>query len=117
MYNVRMSARFNLTVWMRLGLLGGVLFQCCLTLPVHAQTKGDTASTPTVYVQQGGKLSLDQQSVTVNTLIDEINGRVPKPASVRVRTDYGATWEQITQVIKKLDAAKIAVQFAPPAAP
>ncbi len=65
---------------------------------------------PVINITRSGELFLNEKSVNINELANEIRRRFQKSNSVYVRADKATIWDPIAQVISELGAAKIDVK-------
>jgi hypothetical protein len=113
-----MSAQSNLALSIPTVLLFGVLFQGCFPLPMRAQAQADlpivmhtNADMPVIGITQDGTVSLNEHTVNLGRLIDEINRTFAKASAVYVRADERASWASVSKVIATLNSAKISIRL------
>lgn len=78
-------------------------------VPKVKTTRDTTQELPVVTINKDGESFLNDKSVNINLLGDEIQKRFGKAKAVYLRADKGTQWDSIAQVIAALGDAKLAV--------
>jgi biopolymer transport protein ExbD len=77
-------------------------------LPIVMHTNADM---PVIGITQDGTVSLNEHTVNLGRLIDEINRTFAKASAVYVRADERASWASVSKVIATLNSAKISIRL------
>jgi biopolymer transport protein ExbD len=78
---------------------------------VPAGPKGGQG-TPVVFISRQGTLFVNEKMVEIDTLTNEIKRTFPSASTVYIRADRATPWASVSQVMAKLDSAKIGVRMA-----
>ena len=80
-------------------------------VPKINRTKDTAEILPVVSLSKEGELYLNEKSVNINELNDQIHERFPKSKVVYVRADKAILWDKLAQVISMLGDGKLALKL------
>jgi biopolymer transport protein ExbD len=80
-------------------------------VPKVTKVKDTAQELPVVSMTRDGDLYLNEKTVNINLVGDEVRRRFPNAKAVYVRADKGTTWDPIAQVIAALGDAKLQVNL------
>jgi biopolymer transport protein ExbD len=80
-------------------------------VPKVKNVKDTAQDLPVVSLTKDGELYLNDKTVNINLVGDEVKRRFPNATSVYVRADKGTTFDPIAQVIAALGDAKLQVNL------
>jgi biopolymer transport protein ExbD len=82
-----------------------------IEVPKVKPVKENVQDLPVVSISKEGTTYLNDKTVNINLLADEIHKRFHNTSSVYVRADSRATWDPIAQVVATLGQAGLAVNM------
>jgi biopolymer transport protein ExbD len=78
-----------------------------INVPQVKETRETVEDMPVINLTREGRISLNEKTININALPDELARRFHNPKSVLVRPDREAKYEQIAQILSALHEAKI----------